>query len=231
MRLTNRRLITLACLFNLTFPAFSNVSVKIDFAGDAWNESEKGIVQQASEAAFSRLITAGVANCVYRESFRPVYLEKKSGKFYRRIHNKDSLRKAWSSQVAFLNKFKRFQIKLHKEKLKTRVLGKAKVGIAEIDRKNYELLNLEITIDPENLANSRKRSPKSGDLDVWINTLAHEIGHNLGYSHTSGTDWENDYPGYVPTELGFCTMTNGKYGSHLGDFRKLKDRIKKFKVR
>ena len=208
----------------------AKVSVKIDFAGD-WSDSEKVIVQKASEDTFSRLITAGVANCVYRESFRPVYLEKKSGKYYRRTHSKDSLRKAWSGQVAFLNKFKRFQIKLHKQKLSPRVLGKAKVGVAEVDRKNYELLNLEITIDPEKLANHRKHTPDSGDLDVWINTLSHEIGHNLGYSHTSGHTWEDDYPGYVPTELGYCTMTNGKHGSHLGDFRKLRERKKRFNFR
>lgn len=213
------------------FAHASKVSVKIDFAGRTWSEAEKTTVQQASETTFARLISARVANCVYRESFRPVYLEKKAGKFYRRTLKKDNLKKTWSGQVAYLNKFKRFQIKLHKSKLNPRVLGKAKVGIAEIDRANYELLNLEITIDPEKLASNRLHSPKAGDLDVWINTLAHEIGHNLGYSHTSGQSWEEDYPGYVPTELGYCTMTDGKHGSHLGDFQKLRERRKKFGFR
>ena len=207
------------------------LSVKIDFAGDEWKDTEKITIQKASEAMFARLISAHVANCVYRESFRPVYLEKKSGRIKRKTLSKNSLRKTWSGQVAFLNKFKRFQLKLHKRKLNPKVLGKAKVGIAEVDRKNYELLNLEITIDPEKLAGNRRHSANSNELDVWINTLAHEVAHNLGYSHTSGNSWEDDYPGYVPTEVGYCAMTEGRYGSHLGDFNKIRERKKKFKFR
>lgn len=219
-------------IFLFSYPSYgAQVTVKIDFAGNEWNEKEKNTVQKASETMFARLITAQVANCIYRESFRPVYLERKSGKIRRRTLSKDSLRKTWSGQVAFLNKFKRFQIKLIKSKLDARVLGKAKVGIAEIDRKNYELLNLEISIDPEKLASNRQHSSNSKELDVWINTLAHEVGHNLGYSHTSGNNWEDDYPGYIPTELGYCAMTDGKYGSHLGDFKKIRERKKKFNIR
>lgn len=212
--------------------SYGAVDVKIKYLEGEFTKEEKDLIQKASEMTFSRLIKAHIANCLYREAYRPVQIVKgRRGKRIRKTHSKDQLRKAWSYEVAFLNKFKKFSLNIRKKDLKGRRLGQAKLGIARIDRKNYQLLDLEITLDIAKIKAYKREASKKDDLDIWVNTIAHEIAHNLGYSHTSGHSWEEDYPGFVPTEVGFCVMTDGRYGSHLGDRGKMRQRMKKNKKR
>jgi hypothetical protein len=48
-----------------------------------------------------------------------------------------------------------------------------------------------------------------------VNVIAHEVVHNFGYSHFVTGDWQHDYPGFFVTEMAYCVMTDGRYGSQL----------------
>jgi hypothetical protein len=213
----------------------AEVQVDLQFTTANFSKEEQELLQKASQRAFAALISAEVANCIYRESFRPFAVEPKGKKLYAAAVSKEELRQLWSSQVAYLNKFKKFSLAIAKETLPATELGRAKLAVAVADRANYELLNLSIVLDPSKIAVSRTRVAKdksSADpLDMWVNVIAHEISHNLGYSHGTSGNWEDDYPGYVPTEAGFCTMSHGKFGSHLGDLQKQRVWEKKYAVK
>lgn len=209
-------------------------ATEVSFLTHNFTPEEKSQIEQAADATFRRLISSDVANCIYREAFRAKHKTKSaSGKVTTHLYTKDQLRQMWSSQVAFLNKFKRFKLAVEKKQLDKNELGRAKLAVAVVDRANYDLLHLKVTLDPDKIKSSKlhatRQQGEAGTMDAWINVLAHEITHNLGYSHGVGHDWETDYPGYVPTEAGFCAMTNGQYGSHLGDFQLLQQRKARFK--
>jgi len=87
---------------------------------EEWTAAEKLEIEQATKVAFSRMLRADVANCAYRNSYR---------------ENKDRLRKLWGSQIPILNKTKKVQISIRKTA--DQVLGKAVVGLAKIDRRQY----------------------------------------------------------------------------------------------
>ena len=179
------------------------------YEGD-FTASQKSFAEKAAHIVFERIAENRVAQCAYRHSFR----EK----------SKQKLRKLWSSQITMLNKNPKARLTIAKKSLKPNHYGEAKVGIAKIDRDRYRIENLAITLNEDTLNQDveaySKRSSSDRDIDIWVSTIAHEIGHNLGYRHGSTGDWIIDYPGYFVTELGFCVMTNGKYGSDLGDLNR-----------
>ncbi|MFW7377710.1 MAG: hypothetical protein ACOH5I_02735 [Oligoflexus sp.] len=173
----------------------SDVSVKLLHPHE-WSEDEQKQIMEATAIAFSRMLRADVANCAYRNSFR---------------ENKDQLRKLWGSQIPVLNKTKNVEIEVRRTADK--VLGKAPVGVAKIDRRQYQVYNLKIYLNQEML-HQHLRADKSLDPNgIWTNTIAHEVAHNFGHMHGSGGTWDRDYPGFFPTELGYCVMSDGKTGS------------------
>lgn len=173
----------------------SDVEVTLLHA-EEWTEVEKNEIIEATKIAFSRMLRADVANCAYRNSFR---------------ENRDQLRKLWGSQIPVLNKTKKVLIAVRKTTDK--VLGQAVVGRAKIDRRNYQVFNLEIFLNSELLHQHLQNHKDLEKNGLWANTIAHEVAHNFGHMHGSSGNWSQDYPGYFPTELGYCVMSDGKTGS------------------
>ncbi len=194
----------------ISFTSFAQpIQVKIESTtGEQWTPAELKLIQKSAELAFERIVTQNVAQCAYRNSFRDDM-------------SRDKLREKWGNQIPILNKTKKIAIKIHKEKLPESILGLARVGIAKVDKKNFQISNLEISLSQEEINKFVKAySKKSGSDDAmnrWINVIAHEVAHNFGYSHGTKGTWVENYPGYFVTELGFCVVTEGKFGSDLGD--------------
>lgn len=107
----------------------------------------------------------------------------------------------------------RIHIKCVKYSLEDRSLGAARVGQSRVNRDHYTIENLEIHLNSELIHEHLKKSGEASDSDIWVNVIAHEVAHNLGYTHGSRGQWSQDYPGYFPTEIGFCAMTGGQKGS------------------
>ena len=173
---------------------------------DSWQPQQLALMKKASHVVFKRIHSHAVAQCAYRSSFR---------------ENRDQLRRKWGQQITVLNKNPNITLKVRKTALKANVYGLAQIDIATIDRRSFKIHNLDIVVNELHL--SLKRSPYPGfdASSLWVNTIAHEIAHNFGYRHGSGGSWQDSYPGFFPTELGFCVMSNGKHGS---DFNNLKRR-------
>lgn len=190
----------------LALPAFAGeIRVQARLLPDGqWQAREKQLITRAARIVFQRIATAKVANCAYRNSFR---------------EKKDVIRKIWSRQIPHLNKSRQVSIIIHRKKLGPGVLGRAKVGIAAIEPRFHRLENLEIDLSREQIHNHLQKRGV-GDTELWVNTIAHEVAHNFGHRHGAGGRWAGDYPGYFPTELGFCVMTDGRYGSDGGDLQK-----------
>lgn len=199
----------------------AGVSVDVQFVNgsgknEVWTDQEKALAQEAAEVSFERLTQRHIMNCIARESAPGKFkvLEKnRQGKLVRKSLSKSEFLDLWHKQTGYLNKFKKFSLKMEKVALKGREIGRGKLSVAVIDRKNYELLNLAIKIDPEKIQKyeGKVRDFKDDKKSLWVNTIVHEITHNLGYSHESGADWKQNYEGFVPTVAGFCAASNGKY--------------------
>lgn len=213
---------------NLLLPLFwlptlvsAGVTVDVQFINgsgknESWTKEEKDLAQKAAEVSFVRLTEKHIMNCIARESSPGKFkvLERgKNGKLFRKNLSKSEFLNLWHQQTAYLNKFKKFSLKMEKASLNGREIGRGKLSIAVIDRKNYELLNLAIKIDPAKIQTyeGKVRDFKSDKKSLWVNTIVHELTHNLGYSHESGPDWKHSYEGFVPTVAGLCAASDGKY--------------------
>ena len=173
--------------------------VKLDLKGK-WTPKQRQIIEQAGNIVFKRIHSISVANCAYRNSFR---------------EKTDKLRKRWRDQIPVLNKSESVLLEIDKKDLGKNVKGRALIDIAKIDRRNFKVYNLKITLGEAFLDYSGKNTNPQ-DLNGWVNTIAHELAHNFGFRHGASGNWDKDYPGFFPTELGYCTMSNGEYGSDQG---------------
>jgi hypothetical protein len=175
--------------------------------GSKWNAKTLELVQKAATIAFQELSRFEVANCAYRNTTRGKY-------------SKDKVRQIWGNQIPVINKSRKVSIVIHKEKMPENIRGRARVGIGKVDKKVSAITNLEISLNQETLNKHVKTYSKNTSSDEiinkWVSVIAHEVAHNLGHSHGSSGNWSNDYPGYFVSEIGFCAMTKGKFGSDLG---------------
>lgn len=184
--------------------ARKNVTLVTD-PQDSWKPAELELVTQASQIVFDRINSHPVAQCAYRSSFK----EKKS-----------DLRQRWGRQITVLNKNADVSLYLRKKTMKASIYGLAKLDIATIDRRYFKVHNLDIMLNEANLHKDKQIYPGANAIDIWVNTIAHELAHNFGYGHGNSGVWIDDYPGFFPTELGFCVMSNGKFGSDLNDAKR-----------
>ncbi|WP_141734172.1 hypothetical protein [Oligoflexus tunisiensis] len=181
--------------------------------GDAWPAAARSLMEKAAQIVFDRINDHDVAQCAYRNAFR---------------ENTDKVRRQWSSQITVLNKNGEVTLRILKKKLDRSILGLAQLNKARVDPEFFRIHHLEIILNETNLNQFADQYPTAdgGELGIWVNTIAHELAHNFGYRHGHSGVWARDYPGYFPTELGFCVMTQGKHGSDLGDYelrRKFKE--------
>ena len=183
----------------LTDPAAFSLEIELDLKGE-WTSKQRQIIQKAGETVFKRIHSYEVANCAYRNSFR---------------QKTDTLRAKWREQIPILNKSQKVRLEIDKKDLGARVKGRALIDIAKIDKRQYKIYNLKITLG-EAFLDYKNPNAKPQDLNGWVNTIAHELAHNFGYRHGASGNWDKDYPGFFPTELGYCTMSKGQYGSDLG---------------
>lgn len=186
--------------------------------GESWRSEELDFVKKAADVGFQRIATSDVANCAYRNTFR----DKLS---------KDQLRERWGRQIPVINVSRKVTLTVHRGKFERKILGMAKIGTAEIDRRSYEINNLDISLNQEiineHVADYSKKTNSDDLINQWSSVIAHEVAHNFGYTHGTKGTWSTDYPGYFATELGFCTMTNGKFGSDLGDENLRREQLKR----
>lgn len=163
-----------------------------------WSDDEKTLIQDAAEKTFRRLALAEVANCGYRNAKK---------------ENKDKLRKDWGNKIPVINKSRKVHIEINKKSLGNGVLGQAEVDRAHINRTNYTLENLSIDLSQEAMFAYLTKTPGIEKKDLWVNIIAHEVAHNLGFRHGSGSSWSENYPHYFVTEIGYCAMSSGTHGS------------------
>jgi len=175
------------------------IQVKINLEPkSSWSEADRTLIEDAATKTFRRLAKAKVANCGYR---------------YTSKEDKDEVRKIWGNRMPVINKSRSVTITIHKKSLGHKTLGQARVGIARIDWNTYRIENLEIDLSKEALHSHLNSQTILTKKDLWVNVIAHEVAHNLGFSHGRGKRWSTDYPGYFATEIGFCAMTDGLHGS------------------
>ena len=188
----------LSTLFLSTYLSAQEIAVKVSLKpAGAWKKDEQNLIQDAAEKAFRRMARAEVANCAYRNASK---------------ENKDKLRKTWGRRLPVINKSRKVNITIRKKDLRKGVLGQARVDIAWAERRNYTLQNLVIDLSADEIFSFLNSKKKVSKADLWVNVIAHEVAHNLGYKHGSGGTWSEDYPGYFVTELGFCAMNEGRHG-------------------
>jgi hypothetical protein len=202
----------------LALPTIGNSAPKklsiITDPNDHWPASTRSLMEKAAGIVFERINEHDVAQCVYRNAFR---------------EKTEKVRRKWASEITVLNKNPEVTLKVLKKKLDRSILGLAQLSKAQVEPDYFRIHQLEIILNETNLNQFAEKYPAAdGDkeLGIWVNTIAHELAHNFGYRHGSSGVWVKDYPGYFPTELGFCVMSNGKHGSDLGDYelrRKFKD--------
>ncbi len=203
--------------------AASAVDVKVNVVTvpeEVWEAKELALVKKAADVVFDRIAEHSVAQCAYRNSFRDDMTT-------------DQLRQKWGNQIPVLNKRPEITLTIHKKPMDNKILGLAKVGTAKVDKKEYRIDNLDIALNQETINRHSeiysKKTKSSDVLNQWVNVIAHELAHNFGYGHGTTGNWTTDYPGYFVTELGFCVMTDGKFGSDLGDENLRRERISQFK--
>ena len=190
-------IITSTLLFSRAYAEEIQVTVKLKPDG-MWSKNEQELIQDAAEKAFRRLAMAEIANCGYRNAKK---------------ENKDKIRKAWGNMIPVINKSRKVHIDISKKSLGNVVLGQAEVGRAYINRNHYTLENLSIDLSKEAIFSYLSNSVGMKQDDLWVNIIAHEVAHNLGFRHGSGRGWSENYPYYFVTEIGYCAMSNGAHGS------------------
>lgn len=172
--------------------------------GQSWGAEELEMIKQAAGIVFNRISKFEVAQCAYRESTREP-------------GSKDQLRRRWSEQIPVINKRRQVSLTIAQERLPKGILGQARVGQARVDRREQRIDRLEISLNKESIHQAASQHSSAtalpGKLDRWVNAIAHELVHNLGYRHPTTGDWNTDYPGYFVTELAFCVASDGQYGS------------------
>lgn len=206
-----KSLVLLLSLYSVNILA-EEIKVNIVNKGvEQWTKQEMEVIEKAASIAFKRLASYKTAVCAYRYTTKP-YIKNKLGK--RVKLTKDQLRMKWEKQIAVINKSRRVSIIISKEALAKKILGKAQLNIASTNRENYTLQGLEITLDKLKIEKQLASEKNFDATAIWVNTIAHEVAHNFGYSHLTGSSWKNDYEGFFPTELGYCAMNDGSHGSY-----------------
>ena len=201
-----------AALLLVSSPALAQPEVVVEDPTHKIPAAQRDLVKQATETVLERLPSTDVARCAWRNSWR--------GKPNQRD---------WEKQMGFVRQQDKIVVTVLPEKLEKPILGMATVGSAEKGGPQGRWTLLTIRLNAETLS---YWSPGSQyDLDLWINAIAHELGHTFGLRHGNGggvQEWEGTYAGYFVTELGFCVASEGKTGSDRGDLdirRKRKDRF------
>ena len=175
-----------------------------------FDASHTARVEQAALLAVERMASTEVAMCAFRNSWRGVPTRDK-----------------WGVAMGVMRRYEDVEIRIYGTQ---DALGSAAVGIAKMDKKHEKWLGLQIALNHEKLG--YYTSDSDFDLGLWANVIAHEIAHNLGYTHGSASsDWEETYAGYFITEMGFCVASEGKTGSDRDDLELRRVRKARFKLK
>ena len=199
--------------FVLSKPAIAeSKKITIEAKGD-WQSAELDLIKNAAAIVSKRMGNTLSARCAYRNSWRG------------RPTNEE-----WGRYMGVFRRQKELVISIEKQAMAKKHLAKAPVGRGKIDARNDRWKNLTIYLNEDRIKRKSHAGPKT--TDFWAATIAHELAHNMGLSHGTkqGASWEDNYAGYFVAELGYCVMTDGKYGSDMGEAAVRNKRKKKFNL-
>ena len=219
LKLNNRALPFLLLFFfplSLWFyppPAFANgLEIKTGFEKE-WSAKHKELMNKAAKIVFERMPSTEIAQCSKRNSWRG-----------------EPSRAAWGRFMGIIRRQEKLTLTISKETYASDIIAMASVGVAKVNKRGDEWKNLRLTLNEKSLDRSR-HSKEHTSIEFWAKVIAHELGHTMGLRHGSGGSWEDNYAGYFITEMGYCVMTAGKYGSDMGNYERKRWRQKHFKLK
>lgn len=173
------------------------LTVQVD---DTFDFVDKQLLKQASEIFFERALKDEVIECALKKSYRGI--PESISQFKMQLYETLGLRKfgdLYHPASLFIAKFQR-----------EGVVGLAYLNLF-FDHENHlpgyvDKHYLHIGINDGYLGSSKWYGH---DVQYWGGVIAHEILHNIGLTHGSGSTYENDYVGYFITEYGNCVEYNG----------------------
>lgn len=178
----------------------------------AWSDEQKQLMEKAADLAINRMAATQVAKCAFRNAWRGVPSRDK-----------------WAKDMAILRRYREVVITIGDGVSAKHISGEAKVGVAQVNARQDGWLNLAINLNKERINYYQKETRY--DEELWANVIAHELAHNMGYTHGSGRDFEENYAGYFVTEMGFCVATDGRDGSDRGNADLRRERVKRFNIK
>ena len=170
-----------------------------------WNDQQIQLIHKAATIVATRMPNTRIAKCAFRNSTRGAPTQEK-----------------WAKQMATMRRGKTLELTIVKDQKKG-ALGRAKVNTAVAKKHKVGFQNIEIKLGGEYVRYGYRQKNMKSHADVqrmnylveefWAKTIAHEIGHALGYIHGTGQDFDKNYKGYFVTELGLCVYSDGRSGS------------------
>jgi hypothetical protein len=177
---------------------YSNKSFQA-YADNAFDGDQKALIGPAAKVLHERLNSSKqreqILNCAYSRASKDLPRNRKE--------IDDQLKKVFVDSASGNRPIKMTVTHLSAV---PNAVGLGVVGSGEFPEKG-DLLRIALSSD---YFGAKATYHLKNDFDYWAGIMAHEVLHNLGYSHPNG------YPGSFIEEFGICTQLNGKQPAQLG---------------
>jgi len=193
-------------------PSASEAGTRLSLSMSGFTAHQEGIVRQGAINAVGRMATEPVMKCVLRSAKRGHTLDAQQEW---RFKDKEDLSGHLYYALMAL-KTGGFDVEVEGDttvrlhiigaSLGPNTTGRAYIGIVKEGQTKFEIqLNKDMV----------GKAGHFSSADVWAETIAHEMLHNVNLTHGSvaGADWDRNYKEFVITEWGYCVESNGANGS------------------